>query len=122
MAESTEQMGSGIDIVKLGVAALVIIAAIAGFYHFAEQPQLYRVLGLLVLVIAAAGIALTTAKGQALTGFMRTSRTEVRKMVWPTRAETIQTTGVVVVVVLLVGVFLWLLDMLLGWLMQLVIG
>jgi len=43
-------------------------------------------------------------------------------MVWPTRAETIQTTGVVVVVVLLVGVFLWLLDMLLGWLMQLVIG
>jgi len=62
MAESTEQMGSGIDIVKLGVAALVIIAAIAGFYHFAEQPQLYRVLGLLVLVVAAAGIALTTAK------------------------------------------------------------
>ena len=122
MAESTEQMSSGIDIIKLGVAALVIIAAIAGFYHFAEQPQLYRVLGLLVLVIAAAGIALTTAKGRALTGFMRTSRTEVRKMVWPTRAETIQTTGVVVVVVLLVGVFLWLLDMLLGWLMQLVIG
>ena len=122
MAESTEQMGSGIDIVKLGFAALVIIAAIAGFYHFAEQPQLYRILGLLVLVIAAAGIALTTAKGRALTGFMLTSRTEVRKMIWPTRAETIQTTGVVVVVVLLVGVFLWLLDMLLGWLMQLVIG
>lgn len=122
MAESAEQTNSGLDTVKLGIAALVIVAAFVGFYHFAEQPLLYRVLGLLLFVIIAAGIALTTTKGRSLMGFMQTSRVEVRKMVWPTRTETLQTTAVVLVVVLLVGLFLFLTDKLLGWLIQMVIA
>jgi preprotein translocase subunit SecE len=70
----------------------------------------------------AVGIALTTVPGRRLWGFVQESRTEVRKMVWPTRAETLQTTLIVLLVVLLVGVFFWLLDMFLGWAIQLLIG
>ena len=122
MAESAEQTNSSLDTVKLGIAALIVAAAFYGFYYFAEQPLLYRVLGLLLFVIIAAGIALTTTKGRSLMTFMQASRVEVRKMVWPTRTETLQTTGVVLVVVILVGLFLFLIDKLLGWLIQLVIA
>lgn len=122
MADTAEQTSSGIDNVKLGLAAVIILAGFAGFYYFAEQPLLYRVLGIVLFAIIAGGIALTTAKGKALTGFMQGARTEVRKMVWPTRTETLQTTAVVLVVTIIIGIFLWLLDMLLGWIMKMIIG
>lgn len=122
MADSAEQTNTSLDTAKLGIAALILAAGFYGFYHFADQPQLYRVLGVLLFVIIAAGIALTTTKGRNLTSFMQAARVETRKMVWPTRTETLQTTAVVLVMVLLVGVFLWLLDMLLAWIMQMIIG
>ena len=122
MADSAEQTNSGLDNIKLGIAVLILAAGFYGFYHFADQPQLYRVLGVLLFVIIAAGIALTTTKGRALTSFMQAARIETRKMVWPTQTETLQTTAVVLVMVLLVGIFLWLLDMLLAWIMQMIIG
>ena len=122
MAESAEQTNSSLDTVKLGIAALILAAGFIGFYHFADQPLLYRVLGLLLFVIIAAGIGLTTTKGRSLTGFMQAARVEVRKMVWPTRTETLQTTAVVLVVVLLIGIFLFLIDKVLAWLMQMVIA
>ena len=58
---------------------------------------------------------MTSRQGQALWGFMQDARTETRKVVWPTRQETVRTTLLVFVVVTLVAVFLWLLDILLGW-------
>lgn len=122
MAETAEQTNSGMDTVKLGLAAVIVAIGFYGFYQFAEQPLLYRVLGILLLVIIAAGIALTTTKGRALTSFMQAARTEVRKMVWPTRAETLQTTAVILAVVILVGLFLWLLDTFLGWIMKMIIA
>ena len=122
MADTAEQENSGIDNVKLGLAAILLAVGFYGFYFFAEQPLLYRVLGILLFVITAGGIALTTSKGRALTSFMQGARTEVRKMVWPTRTETLQTTAVVLVVTIIIGIFLWLLDMLLGWIMKMIIG
>ena len=121
MAETAEQTNSGMDMVKLVLAVILLLVGFYGFYQYAEQPLLYRVLGILLFVIVAAGIALTTTKGRALTSFMQAARTEVRKMVWPTRAETLQTTGVILVVVILVGLFLWLLDTFLGWIMSMII-
>jgi len=64
---------------------------------------------------------MTTAKGRLLAAFFGNARTEVRKMVWPTRVETTQTTLIVIAVVIMVGIFLWLLDMLLAWLIGAVI-
>lgn len=89
---------------------------------YAEQSLLYRVLGLLVLGFVAAYVALQTGKGRSFFELVKEAKNEVRKVVWPTRQETLQTTAMVVVVVLLIGLFLWGLDSLLGWMVSSVIG
>jgi preprotein translocase subunit SecE len=114
MAVNTETQCSFFDTVKLLLALFVLIAGIAGFYYFADESLLYRVLGLLAVVGVAVGISLTTVKGRNLIGFLGASRTEVRKMVWPTRAETMQTTLMVFILVVILAIFLWFVDMLLG--------
>ena len=117
----TPSTGSG-DTLKLGVAAVVAAAAIVLFYVFAEQSLLARTIGLLVAFGAAAAIAYQTALGRRTVAFFRDARTEVRKVVWPTRAETTQTTLTVIVIVIIVGILLWLFDMFLSWLFRLVTG
>ena len=114
MAPNTEAQGSMFDTIKLLLALLVLLAGIAGFYYFAEESLLYRVLGLLAMVGVAIGISVTTEKGRSLIGFLGFARTEVRKMVWPTRAETMQTTLMVFILVVILAIFLWFVDMLLG--------
>ena len=110
------------DKIKLAIAVLVIAAGIAGFYHYADQALLYRVLGLLVVIGIAVAIALTSEPGKATLSFGRSAVLEVRKSVWPSRRETTQTTLIVMVMVILVGIMLWLFDMFLSWAMQLLIG
>ncbi|MBS0001918.1 MAG: preprotein translocase subunit SecE [Thioalkalivibrio sp.] len=122
MSERTGQTGGGLDTVKLFAAIALLIAGVMGFYYFAAESVLVRVLGLLAIVGVAIGITTTTSKGRQLAGFMGNARTEVRKMVWPTRVETTQTTLIVIGVVILVGIFLWLLDTLLGWTIRQFIG
>ena len=121
-ATKAEIKSSPLDTAKLVAAIALLVLGIAVFYYFADQALLYRVLGMLALVVAGAGVFLTSTQGRALMGFMKASRTEMRKVVWPTRAETLQTTLVVIVMVLLVGIFLWLLDMFLGWAVKFIIG
>jgi preprotein translocase subunit SecE len=111
MSASTEVQSNSMDSVKLFVALLVLVAGVAGFYLFEEHSLLLRVIGLLTVVVAAVLIALQTAVGKSIWSFAADARTEVRKVVWPTRQETIQTTLVVMFVVLLMGIFLWLVDM-----------
>jgi preprotein translocase subunit SecE len=72
---------------------------------------LLRALGVLVAVAAAVGVAATSAQGQTIWKFIQGSRVELRKVVWPTREETIQTTLVVLLFALIGGVFFWLLDL-----------
>ncbi|ACL73417.1 preprotein translocase subunit SecE [Thioalkalivibrio sulfidiphilus] len=122
MAKAEETQGSGFDTIKLAVAVGLLVVGVLGFYWYADESLLFRVLGLLAVALVAIGIVFTTALGQSLAGFLKESRTEVRKMVWPTRAEATQTTLIVIVVVILVGIFLWLLDMLLAWGVRMFIG
>ena len=114
MSEQSEQTGV-LDTVKLALVVALLVAGVMGFYWFQEATTLMRVLGLLAVVAVAVGVGMSTVKGRQLAGFMGNARTEVRKMVWPTRVETTQTTLVVIAVVIMVGIFLWLLDMFLGW-------
>jgi preprotein translocase subunit SecE len=114
MATNSEAQGSVFDTVKLVLALLVLILGIWGFYHYAQEALLYRVLGVLAAVGAAIGIAATTIKGRGLISFLGSSRSEVRKIVWPTRAETMQTTLMVFIMVVILAIFLWFIDMLLG--------
>lgn len=104
---------------------LVVVLVIAGVYgnsYFGGESLLYRVLGLLAVAIIAAGIALQTTQGKAFWVLLKGARIEIRKVVWPTRQETVQTTMIVSVVVIAAGLLLWGLDTLLGWLVSLVIG
>jgi preprotein translocase subunit SecE len=113
MNARAEAGSSGIDTVKLAVSATIIVVAIWAFYFFAGYSLLLRVVGLLVLSGGAVAIALTTQPGRQLWRFASDSRMEVRKVVWPTRQETIQTTLIVMVMVFLLGILLWLFDLVL---------
>lgn len=119
---STEQTSSWLDTVKWVVVLTLIVAGVAGNSYYADQSLLYRVIALLAVGVVAAVIALQTAQGAAFWALTKGSRTEIRKVVWPTRQEAVQTTLIVVVFVLIVALLLWGLDSLLGWLVSLVIG
>ncbi len=110
-AEITENPA---DRVKHIVAAALVVLGLVLFYSFGEFSFLYRVLALLAIFAVAIFVYLQTAHGTRTVGFFRDSRTEVRKVVWPTRTETTQTTIMVMIIVFLVGVFLWLLDWMLS--------
>jgi preprotein translocase subunit SecE len=113
MNSRAEDRGSGLDTAKLAIAALLLVSGIFAFYFFEGFSVLLRVVGLLVISGAAAAIALQTERGRALWQFASDARMEVRKVVWPSRQETLQTTLVVIVMVLIVGIILWLFDMVL---------
>ena len=122
MNSKTEVAGGVLDTVKLVIALMIAVTALAAFYIFADQSLLYRVLGLLTAAGIAVAVALQTEKGRYILGFFQDAQVEVRKVVWPTRQETTQTTLLVIVVVVIVSFILWLLDMFLGWLVGLLIG
>ncbi len=113
--------GKGMEQVKLLASVLVLVAASVLFMYFSEESLLYRVLGVLMSVGVSVGIFLTTERGRTTATFLKAARIELRKVIWPTRTETLQTTLIVFVMVLLVAIFLWALDMLLAWLMGMLI-
>jgi preprotein translocase subunit SecE len=110
------------DNIKLLVAGLLIAAGIAGFYFFADSPAVVRVMSVLVGVAAASAMAWYTVIGQRFYQFSQESITEARKVVWPTRKETMQMTGVVVLFVFVMALFLWLVDGSLMFVVKLLMG
>jgi preprotein translocase subunit SecE len=111
MNDKAEVAGSGMDTVKLALSVLLMVAGVGAFYIYEEQSLLLRVLGLLVVAGIAAAVLMQTTAGRKLWAFAADSRTEVRKVVWPSRQETVQTTFIVLVMVLIMGIILWLVDM-----------
>ena len=110
------------DMLKWGLVVLLVGAGVAGNMYYAEQSLLYRVLGLVAVGGVALFVALQTVQGKSFAELVKEARIEVRKVVWPTHQETLQTTLMVLVVVLIAAVILWGLDALLGWLASLIIG
>lgn len=119
---SSETTASRFDSIKWIVVIALIAVAVVGNSYFAEQSLLYRVLGIVAISAVAALIALQTAKGATFWDLVKGSRTEIRKVVWPTGQETRQTTLIVVGFVLVVAIMLWGLDSFLGWLVSLAIA
>ena len=113
VAKTEVEVTNKLDTFKLLLAIVILLAGIAGFYYYEAEGLLYRVLGLLAFVLVALGIVYTTLLGQSVVGFGREARAEVRNVVWPTRQETVQTTLMVIVAVIIIGIFLWLIDMVL---------
>ena len=122
MSIKAEAKESRFDALKWLVVVVLVAVGVVANHYFAAQSILYRVVGLLVLAAIAAFVALQTAKGQAFFGLLKDARTEIRKVVWPTRQETTQTTLIVVAVVLVMALLLWGLDSLLGWLVSTIGG
>jgi len=110
MNAKAEASATGLDTIKLAAAAVLLVAGFYGFYHFVAYSTLLRVGGLLAISAVASAVALQTEQGRRLWRFTGNARTEVHKVVWPTRQETLQTTLVVIVMVLILGIVLWLFD------------
>jgi preprotein translocase subunit SecE len=111
MNAKTEVESGGMDTLKLLVAVVLLIGGISLFYVLEEYSSLLRVLGLLAVVGMAVAVALQSVPGREIWVFATAARTEVRKVVWPSRQETVQTTLIVFAMVLLMGIILWLFDM-----------
>ncbi len=100
-----------LDKIKLIIAVGLVAAGIFGFYYYeSETAFLYRLLGMLTAFIVSLVIAKQTLIGTASWDFGRSAYVEIRKVVWPTRQETFQTTLIVIIMVTIIGIMLWLFD------------
>ena len=122
MSTSIRTTGSVPDLAKWIGAFAILAGGLVGFYYWSDESLLLRVIALLVLSAVAVFVAVQTEKGRAAWDFVREAHTEVRKVVWPTRKETTQTTLIVIAMVGLVAVILWILDGFLAWLVKLTLG
>ena len=104
-----------LDWMKWLVAGLLLCGAIYANWYFGAESVLYRALGMIVAVSVAAFVAAQTEKGAAVIALAIGARTELRKVVWPTKQERNQTTLIVVAVILLMSLILWGIDSLLSW-------
>jgi preprotein translocase subunit SecE len=106
------------DKLKLTLAALILGGALGAFYYFGDQSILLRVVGLLLATGLAVVVGLQTQAGTELAGFGRGAFIEMRKVVWPSRKETTQTTLVVLAMVIFMGLVMWGFDALLAWVVR----
>ena len=122
MSAKAELNDNRFDVIKWVVVALIASVGVFGDSYFSAEPVLYRAIALVVLGLVAGFVALQTSKGKAFWSLLKEARIEIRKVVWPTRQETAQTTMIVVAVVLVMALILWGLDSLLGWIVSQFIG
>jgi len=116
MADDIKTQDAGTaDKVKLAVAILIVAAGVAGYYVLANQAAWMRWLTVIASLVLAAIVVAFSRYGSAFRRFVELARIELRKIVWPTRQETLQTTLVVFGFVVVAGVFFWLLDLVLAW-------
>jgi preprotein translocase subunit SecE len=113
-SDKMDSQSSGADIAKYMAAALLVAAGVFGFYWFTAWATALR--GLLVAagVVAGFGVFTQTAAGRQVLEFVEESRFELRKVVWPTRQDSIRMTGVIIVVIVVFSLFLSLVDFLIG--------
>ena len=122
MTANTEEKVYRLDAFKWLLVVAIVAAGVVGNSHFSAESILYRALALLVLTAVAIFVALQTAKGVAIADVIRGSLVELRKVVWPSRQETNQTTLIVLAVVFVMAIILWLLDTLFGFIASNIIG
>ncbi|MEY4588456.1 MAG: hypothetical protein RL497_532 [Pseudomonadota bacterium] len=104
-----------LDAVKWLVVTALIALAVFGNSYFSDKPLIARVIGVVVLGAVAIAVSVFTAKGHAFVGLLKAARIELRKVVWPTKAEANQTTLLVLGVVAVAALILALIDSILGW-------
>ena len=107
---------------RWSIAIALVGLAVYGNSSFVEQPLLYRVIGVILIAGLGLFIATTTTEGKESLKIVLDSRTEIRRVVWPTRIETTQTTLIVLVAITIAALVLWGLDSLFGWATAQILG
>ncbi|WP_152208471.1 preprotein translocase subunit SecE [Marinobacter changyiensis] len=122
MESKAESSSSRFDVVKWLVVFALVAVGVVGNQYFSAESVLYRVLALVAIALVAAFVALQTDRGRRFATLLKEARVEIRKVVWPTRPELIQTTVIVVIFVLVVALLLWGMDSLISLLVAGFIG
>ena len=103
------------DKAKVVVAALLVVGGITGYYLLSTQPAALRWLSVVAGLLLGALVVALSAYGRSLKQFVLDARVELRKIVWPTKQETLQVTVAVFIFVIVAGLFFWLVDLGLAW-------
>ncbi len=112
-----QTVSSAADRVKVALAIIAFLAGMIGFYVLSNQPMIARIGVIIAGLAVAIAIALSSEPGRRFLGFAQDSYNEVRRVVWPSRKETIQMTATVFAFVAVMALFLWLADKLIEWLL-----
>jgi len=123
MTTTTETDESGaLDVLKLLIAAGLLVGGVFGYYWYLEWMLWARVLLVLGGLASCIGVAATSTQGHRVLAFIQGSRIEIRKVVWPTKQETTQTAIAVFIFTLVMALFFWALDSGLLWLTRTLVG
>jgi preprotein translocase subunit SecE len=113
---------STVDRIKLALTGLIVLVGIVGFYYLSTSPLVVRIGVLLGAAGLAAALAWTSEPGKRFFAYCQDAVEETKKVVWPSRKETMQTTAVVVAFVIVMALFLWVVDASLVWLVRVLVG
>jgi preprotein translocase subunit SecE len=119
--QSVQTVSTPGDKLKIALAVVAAVAGVVGFYYLTGKPALVRAGALVAGLIVSAGILWTSATGRDFLNFAKEAVRETRKVVWPTRKEATQITGIVFAFVVVMAIFLWATDKTLGWILYSVV-
>lgn len=120
--QNTKGSTNKFDLVKWAAVILLFLSGVLANYYYIKQPLSLRVIGWLILVGIMGGIALQTVYGRKALKFFREARNEMRKVAWPSRRETVQTTFIVMIIIVIFSLIIWVIDMFLMWLISWLTG
>lgn len=122
MNEQVRQQEGGVSNAPLWIAVILVAAGVAGYYVLSTQPAWVRWGSVVGGLVAGALVFFLSPGGRAFWQFVQEARNELRKVFWPSKQETWITTALVFGFAVLMGIFFWLLDMLLAWATRLLTG
>lgn len=122
MTDQVQENATALDALKLAAGVVILAAGIVGFYMLVDLPIWLRWIVVLAALVIGALVSLQSFQGKTFWQFVQSSRVELRKVVWPTTQETWQVTLVVFVMILVLGLFFWGVDTLLGFLTKWLTG
>ena len=122
MTDQVQENATALDALKLAAGVVILAAGIAGFYLLVDLPIWLRWIIVLAALVAGALVSLQSYQGKTFWQFVQSSRVELRKVVWPSTQETWQVTLVVFVMIVVLGLFFWGVDTLLGFLTKWLTG
>jgi len=124
VSKKVESKAKSESSVGMFLAILIVIGSLAVYYMnpLALNTTLYKVLVLLAGLIVAGFVFFKSSQGVRLYAFLQETKIELRKVVWPTKDETLKTTGMIMVAVVIVSIFLWIVDAFFSWAVQLLVN